>query len=279
MGIPSTLLILAAGLQEPETAPAAAPAIEGFRHEVGRIPVGRVHHYRKSNLDGSQASEIALYLASETRIESLKWHRDEGEATLVVAEMDWEVASVRAFQNFRVQPDGTRTLVAELETTPDRKRLIARVGEQQLECALERFPWHSYDFDLASLNVALRFLTQPEGEVELAIVDPVQDAAGITLVPRGSVFLAYEANEERNGLACRRYVLDGAGLEDRGGKLWASTGDEVFLVAFEIALPDEPGMESGRLEWLRNETKSPSEWEAFVRERRAGEQMGEQKEK
>jgi hypothetical protein len=272
MGIPSTLLILAAGLQDPETAPAAVPTVEGFRHAPGRIAAGRVHRYRKSNLDGSQASEIALYLASETRIESLKWHPEEAEATLVIAEMDWEVASVRALQNFRVQPDGSRTLVAELETTPDRKRLVARIGEQELACELERFPWHSYDFDLASLNVALRFLTQPEGEVELAIVDPVQGPAGTMLVARGSVLLAYEASEERNGLPCRRYVLDGPGLEDRGGKLWASTGDEVFLVAFEIALPDEPGMDSGRLEWLRNETKSPSEWETFVRERRVGEE-------
>lgn len=263
-------LLLAAQLvfQEPSAAAGASP---GFRYEAGRIPVGRVHHYRKSNLDGSHATEIALYLASETRLESLKWHGEEAEATLVVAEMDWEVASVQRFQNFRVAADGTQSLVAELEVTPDRTELVGRLGAQEFRCALARFPWHSYDFDLASLNVALRFLLVPEGETELAIVDPVQGPEGPALVAKGSVFLAYEATEERAGLACRRYTLDGPGLEERGGKLWAATGDEVFLVAFEIALPDEPGMSSGRLEWRRNETRSPAEWEAFVRLRQTAE--------
>jgi hypothetical protein len=99
----------------------------------------------------------------------------------------------------------------------------------------------------------------------------MQGPAGPALVPKGSVYLAYEASEERRGLACRRYTLDGPGLEDRGGKLWAASGAEVFLVAFEIDLPDEPGMQSGRLEWQRNETRTAAEWEAFVRERRAPE--------
>lgn len=268
-----TALLVVAHLWAQDSSPAhpAPLAAPDFRYEPGRIPVGRVHHYRKSNLDGSHASEIALFLASETRLEALKWHAEEAEATLVVAEMDWEVASVQSFRTFRIAADGTRTLAAELTTTPDRKRLVAKVGGATLECALEHFPWHSYDFDLASLNVALRFLVAPEGEVELAIVDPVQGPEGNALVAKGAVFLAYEANEERNGLACRRYTLDGPGLEERGGRLWAAAGEEVFLVAFEIELPDEPGMQSGRLEWRRNETRSPAEWEAFVRARQAAE--------
>lgn len=268
-----TALLVVAHLWAQESAPAPMARIvtPGFRYEAGHIPIGRVHHYKKSNLDGSHATEIALYLASETRLESLKWHPEDADATLVVAEMDWEVASVQSFRTYRIGADGERTLAAELATTPDRKRLLAKVGGEELECALEHFPWHSYDFDLASLNVALRFLVAPEGEVELAIVDPVRRPEGNALVAKGAVFLAYEASEERNGLACRRYTLDGPGLEERGGRLWASAGEEVFLVAFEIDLPDEPGMQSGRLEWHRNETRSPAEWEAFVRLRQASE--------
>lgn len=248
--------------QEPAT---GAGQVRSFRHEPGRIPVGRVHRYRKSNLDGTSPGEIALFLAGETRLEALKFHPGVPEATLVVAEMDWEVASVRGFRTYRLDEHGKRTLAAELETSADRKRLVARAGGQEFTCALERFPWHSYDFDLASLNVALRFLVEPEGETELAIVDPVHGPQGMELVAKGPVVLAYEAEEERAGLTCRRYVIDGTGLEERGGSLWAARGDEVFLVAFEIDLPDEPGMSSGKLEWLRNETMSAAEWEEFVR--------------
>jgi hypothetical protein len=260
-----TALLAAIVLAAPQDPGVATRPTGAFRHEPGRIPVGRVHRYQKSNLDGSNPGEIALYLASETRLEALKFHPGVPEAKLVVAEMDWEVASVRAFRTYRLDEHGERTLAAELETSADRKRLVARLGALEFSCPLERFPWHSYDFDFSSLNVALRFLVDPEGETELAIVDPVQGPNGPELVAKGTVVLAYESEEERAGLVCRRYVIDGPGLEDRGGSLWAAKGDEVFLVAFEIDLPDEPGMSSSKLEWLRNETMSAEEWEAFVR--------------
>ena len=244
---------------------ACPPEVAGFRYESGRLPVGRVYRYAKSNLDGSNPTEIALHLAGEAQIEVLKWSRGEPEATLVVAEMDWDTCSVSTFHTYHVDAHGGRTLQAALVTSPDRKRVDVQVGAQRLTCPLERFPWHSYDFDFSSLNVALRFLTDPTGETEFEIVDFVHAASGPEFVDKGGVVLAYESVEERAGVDCRRYVIDGPGLEDRGGSLWVAQGDDVFLVAFEIDLPDEPGMSSGKLQWQRNETMSATEWEAFVR--------------
>jgi hypothetical protein len=261
--MPSSLLAVLALLAPQEARPAPARAA-GFRYESGRIPVGRVYRYEKSNLDRSDPSEIALFLASETRLEVLKWSTGVPEGTLVVAEMDWETCSVSTFHTYHIDEHGGRSLKAELATSPDRKRIDVRLGEQKISCPLERFPWHSYDFDFASLNVALRFLTDPSGETELEIVDFVHGAGGPAFVDKGGVVLAYESVEERAGLDCRRYVIDGPGLEDRGGSMWVAQGDDVFLVAFEIDLPDEPGMSSGRLEWRRSETMSAGEWEAFV---------------
>ena len=253
--------------QEPVSAPAevVVSSAAGFRYESGRLPVGRVYRYRKSNLDGSNPSEIALYLASETRIEALKWHAGRPETTLVVAEMDWDVFSARAFKNYQIDALGTRTLVAELETAPDRKRVTVRVRGRELSCDVESFPWHSYDFDFASLNVALRYLADPEGAVEFGIVDPVHGPGGPRLGWKGRVTLGYLGAEERAGLECRRYELDGPGLEHRGGAVWVAKGEDVFLVAFEIDLPDEPGMSSGRLEWMESEDWGVEEWEEFVK--------------
>ena len=262
------LATLVLGQEDP--APSAART-RGFRYEPGRIPAGRVQRYRKSNLDGSNPSELALYLASETRLEALKWSVGEPEATLVLAEMDWETCSVSTFHTYHLDEHGTRALRAELVTSPDRKRVDVQLGAQKLTCPLEHFPWHSYDFDFSSLNVALRFLSEPEGETEFAICDFVRGPSGPEFVPRGGVALAYVGVEERAGLDCRLYTIDGPGLEDRDGSLWVSRGDDVFLVGFEIELPDEPGMSSGKLEWLRNETKSAEEWETFVRERKDAE--------
>jgi hypothetical protein len=255
----------AAAPQEP-LRDAAPPEIAGFRYVPGRVEAGRLRRYAKSNVDGTNPTEVALYVAAEDRLESLKWHPDEPEATLVVAEMDWPVCSVKRFQTYRLGADGARTLVAELETR-ERREIVVRLGERTLTSALERFPWHSYDFDLASLNVALRFLEEPEGETAFEIVDPVQGPEGLTFAAKGEVFLSYEEEDEHAGLACRRYAIDGPGLELRGGKLWVTRGDETFLAGFEIDLPDEPGMRSGKLVWLANAQLTPAEWERFVVER------------
>ena len=244
----------------------APPEVTSFRYVPGRIEVGRVHRYRKSNLDGTHASEIALYLAAEDRLESLKWHPDDPEATLVVAEMDWPVCSVKRFRTYRLDADGARTLAAELETR-ERRGLEVRIDGRTLTSPLERFPWHSYDFDFASLNVALRFLAEPEGETAFVIVDPVQGPDGPAFTAKGEVFLSYEEEDEHAGLACRRYTIDGPGLEERGGRLWVARGEETFLAGLEIDLPDEPGMKSGKLLWLENARLTPEEWERFVVER------------
>ncbi len=201
-------------------------------------------------------------------MEAFKWHDDEPQATLVTAEMEWTSFSVRSFRTYRVSAGGERELVAELETSADGAELVARIGGELLRCPRPRIPWHSYDFDFASLNVALRFLVDPKGEVELAIVDPVQSPDGPALAFKGTVRLRYEEDETYAGSSCRRYSIDGQGLEHRGGKIWATRGDEIFFVGFEIDLPDEPGMSSGRLEWIESATHSPEEWQRFQRERK-----------
>jgi hypothetical protein len=242
-------------------------AVGGFRWKSEAVPVGRVLHYAKSNLDGSNPSEIVLRRASETRLEVLKFHNPGDDATLVVAEMDWPVFSVRSFLVYRLVEGQERELVADLTTTPDRKRMCGTMGASTIDCELPPFPWHSYDFDFSSLNVTLPFLMEPEGVCTLEIVDPVKEGDTRRLVAKGSVLLRFEADERRGALDCRRYTLDGPGLEQRGGSVWVSRTETPFLVAFELDLPDEPGMQSGRLEWTRTEVVSDEEWNAFVEQR------------
>ena len=182
----------------------AALEIEGFRHVADRLPVGRIYHYAKSNIDGTNPSHIDLYVASETRIESFKYHEGSSEATLVTAEMDWKTFSVGVFETSKLHGDGTRTLVGRLETRGD--QLHGKFGGASFRVQVEQFPWHTYDFDLASLNIALRYLEDPEGVVQVGMIDQVRGL----LAPKGFAELAYEEDEERGGVPCRRYWLDGS---------------------------------------------------------------------
>src|SRR5262245_3717449 len=65
-------------------------------------PVGQVFHFRKSQLDGTHAARISVFVASQERIEALKWDEGGDEATLVTADMDWTKFSVRHFQGWHL---------------------------------------------------------------------------------------------------------------------------------------------------------------------------------
>ena len=239
---------------------APARAVEGFRYEAGRLPVGRVYHYAKSNVDGSRRSNDDLYVASETRLESFKWTPGIREATLVVAEMDWTTFSVARFETFQVLADGTRRRVASLRTSDDGAAVVIEGPGFSFRTPIEELPWHSYDFDFASLNVALRFVEEPEATVRFGVMDRHRGA----FRHKGSVELVYLGDQERAGIPCRHYAIDGPGLEDRGGEVWVRRSADPVLVDYEIDLPDEPGMRSGKLRLLGEEELSEDAWQAHL---------------
>ena len=125
-------------------------------------------------------------------------------------------------------------------------------------CRWSSSPWHTYDFDLASLNVSLRYLEDPEGVVQVGMIDQVRGV----LAPKGFAELAYEGEEERGGTLCRTYWFDGPGMEDRGGRLWVRKSEDPVIVDYEIDLPDESSMRSGKLRLVSTAELTPEEWRA-----------------
>jgi hypothetical protein len=250
-------------LEGPAPSEPRVSEVDGFQYVPGVVEVGRLLRYRKSNVDGTHATRVDLYLASEDRIESLKWNRGWPEATLVVADMDWRTCSVRRFQTWKLFADGTRQPVARLEASADGKELVASAGGGELRCEVTLQPWHSYDFDLASLNVSLPFLTEPEGRTLFGIIDAGRAPDGrLALLEKGLVELAYLGDEDHADVPCRRYSIDGPGLADRGGDVWVSREDPC-IVDLEIDLPDEGGMVSNKLLLLERTRLSAEEWAAL----------------
>ncbi len=94
-----------------------------FHFNAKRLPVGTVLQYTKSNLDGTNASNIDVYVRDKKEVESFKaWHEPATRATLVRAQMDWKRFSVSGFQVFDLdcgQPPQSR---ASLEVRPQEFR-------------------------------------------------------------------------------------------------------------------------------------------------------------
>ena len=83
-------------------APPANAQLEAWRFEAAKVPVGRVFHYLKSQRDGTHATRISVYMASNERIEALKWDEGGDEATLVIGDMDWSRFSIRHFEGIHL---------------------------------------------------------------------------------------------------------------------------------------------------------------------------------
>lgn len=234
-----------------------------FQFDATALPVETVYRYRKSNIDGTSASNVLLYVASRDRIESLKWSGDEGAASWIVADMDWERLSVRSIRNWRLRPDSEPELRGRLELVPESSTYYYEFGPNRGEAAVRGFPWHSYDFDFSSLNVTLRFLRDPTAGFTFTVADAIPAGETWIFGEVGPVSADYLGEELRHGDRCYRYAVDGAGLAHQGGYIWVSK-EGGHIVDMEIALPDEDKYQDGKLRLLGVEHMTAGEWQATV---------------
>jgi hypothetical protein len=240
-----------------------------FRFDPALLEVETVYHYVKSNIDGSRSGEIALYVATVDEVESFKWHAGGSEATLVKAWMDWESFTVRRFESWRLHASGDDVLRAVLERVEGAPELEIALGEQKVRVPIENWPWHSYDFDFGSLNLAFRFLENPEEPFTIGIADVSREQEGPPFRDMGTVRVEPQGVEERHGTTCRVYRIDGDGLQNRGGLIWVDAKAK-HIVDYEIDLPDEPGFEDGKLLLRKIDRLDRDGWEAFKKSHLAG---------
>jgi hypothetical protein len=128
--------------------------------------------------------------------------------------------------------------------------------------ALPYSPVHVYNFDLTSLNFAFRHLKNPADSFTVGIADPTFKEEGPALIYRGEVTVTFVAEEQRNGKVCRKYKIDGAGLENHGGFLWINKTEGYFEDA-EIALPDNPDWNSFKFNLKKVENMTQDQWQQF----------------
>ncbi|HEX6862300.1 MAG TPA: hypothetical protein VF414_05760, partial [Thermoanaerobaculia bacterium] len=74
--------------------------------------------------------------------------------------------------------------------------------------------------------------------------------------------VAYVGEETRNGVLCRKYRIDGLGLNHRGGFLWVNQA-EGHVEDAEIDLPDNPAWQSFKFKLTGVETMDEAAWESF----------------
>lgn len=234
-----------------------------FKFDAAKVPQGTVLHYKKSNLDGSRATQVSVYVADTERLESLKWDDDSTEATLVKARMDWPRFSVREFQSLHLEQGNAPELRGTLAANANGSQVTVSFLDGKT-VKITHWPWHSYDFDFASLGLTLPHLKDPTAELNFWRTDVVFAGDTLDFAELGGVRLAYEATEQRDQRRVRRYSIGGAGLEHKQGTLWADERSGL-IVEYQLPIGDEPGYKDVRFVLDRQEALTAAQWEAFKR--------------
>ena len=235
--------------------------MDAFHFEPARVPVGRVIHYVKSNLDGSKPALVSVFFSSDSRIDVYKSEEGLGDSAEVSAEMDWATFSPRLLEAGVILADGTRQARARVQVEAGR-RLHVKVGPEEQRIDAPALPFHIFNFDLMSLNVALPHLALPESPFAVTFVEPTFGQRPGLVEDRGQATITFSAVESLHGVPCRKYLLSGPGMLEKGGALWVSTLDGL-LELVETPLANNPDWDSFRLERHSEERMTSDAWERY----------------
>ncbi len=242
-------------------------SIDAFRYEPRKIQTGVVYHYLKTNIDGTNPEHVSIRITAKDRIESFKFHPQGTRAGLVIAQMDWSIFSVKKLESWQVFKDKEKVLAATLVYLPASKEVAVTLpfmNRPTENVAIPFLPFHVYNFDFASLSFAFPHLVNPKKPFKIGVSDPTFNDQGPAFRYRGEVGVTYVADERRNGFLCRKYRIDGPGLENQGGFIWVNKRSGYFQDA-EIQLADNPNWQTFKFKLQKVERMSPAEWEAFMK--------------
>ena len=242
-------------------------SLTDFRYQPGKIVTGVVYHYLKTNINGTNPEHISIRIAAKDRIESFKFHPKGTRAGLVIATMDWSIFSVKRLESWQVFKDKEKVLAATLVYLPASKEVAVALpfmNRPPENVAIPFLPFHVYNFDFASLNFAFPHLVNPKKPFKIGVSDPTFKDEGPAFRYRGEVDVTYVADSIRGGFRCRKYRIDGPGLENKGGFIWINKRTGYFEDA-EIQLADNPNWETFKFKLKKVERMNDAEWQSFMK--------------
>jgi hypothetical protein len=208
-----------------------------------RDRIGRIYHYVRSNLDGTEKEDVYVFRKAVDRIEVHKAREKCLNAALVTAKLDMEKKQAREIVGGRLRPNAKHEEFAFLVYDPATRELRARIelpGQEPKtqSVRVEHEPWHLYDFDFASLTVMTPHLEAPRAGfsfgLPLALADPAREEFLLYL---GEAEAEFRGEEERGGRAALRFALGGSAFGSFGGSLWLDAA-EGHILDVETSFPN-----------------------------------------
>jgi hypothetical protein len=203
---------------------------------------GRIYHYVRSNVDGSDKEDVYVFLRKPDKLEVYKAREKCTNAALVTASLDLDEGYATKIIGGRLLPDAKHEEFAFLTFDPRTRKISARIelpdGKTLKDDAvIDRLPWHLYDFDFASLTATAPSLEKRKDfafGLALIIADPNRTDF---LEYLGTAEATYRRDETYAGRPAMRYVLGGPAFGNFGGSLWLDEA-EGYILGVETGFPN-----------------------------------------
>jgi hypothetical protein len=238
---------------------AAAPVESG--------PVGRIYHYLRSNIDGSEPEHIYVFRQGEARLEVYKMVENCTNAALVTADLDIEGGFAPRLIGGRLKPNAEHSEFAFLTYDAPTRLLDMRVvlpeGELR-EQAPVTAPFHVFDFDLADLTVFApgRAKQRQDFAVDLVLLWP-PGKDGKKLLALGRAEFKFVREEKHGSHAALRYEVGGPAFDENGGPIWFDT-NEGHIVDAEWKIPNHAEYKDFKLKLVGVEDSNASHWKQLL---------------
>jgi hypothetical protein len=221
-----------------------------------------VHHYRRTNGDGSEAEEIYVFVEAADRIAVMKEKSRCTNAAYVTAVLDPATGQTIALTGGRLTRDLTQESFAWLTTAADGAAVQARIGTRDAAPTHEvavKTPWRVYDFDFADMAA------HPPGAIgaradfafDLPLILGTDD--GFAFSNRGRLHLKGATRARRFGAPAIRYRASGAA---GNGSFWFDARSGVLLEA-RLPLANHSEYRDFRLRLIRT-SYGEAKWKAAL---------------
>lgn len=228
-----------------------------FKYQEDKIVVGTIYNFQISNNDRSYVKQVSLYIADTNRIEAFKIYPQSSETYLVVAEIDWNLFSIKKIHQIEIEEDLSRKKTIEMHLLDSQKNTY--LMNNDMEIAIGHFPAFNHGYDFSDLNFVFRHLINPKSNIEVGIVAPIQSKMAYT----GKMLLTYEGEEICNNHECYKYSLSGKGISEKEGYLLVNK-EFGYFEYMELDANYHRYMDFFRYELLSVSTMNQAEWETFV---------------
>lgn len=267
----AALVLVACGRKEEAPPESFTPEKIAGANGGARDKVGRIYHYVRTNVDGSDPEDVYVFRKKIDHLQVYKAKQKCTNAAFVTADLDMERGYAKKLVGGRLTRQGLQEKFAYLDYDPATKKISARIeleGREPLlaSVTVEREPWHLYDFDFASLTVMTPHLADPKAGfsfgLPLAVADPNRTDFLIYL---GEAEAIFRSEDERAGRKALKFSLGGPAFGSFGGNLWLDAA-EGHILDVETGFPNHLEYVDFKLELRGVDDGGETQWAKLLRE-------------